>query len=221
MDQEEFDLMPEEAPEEDTLDPNNPDDAFAILERNYLKTVAEMEENHAAAKYLEEFNKLFDYLHNIREQGIYLSEQNKIISEELAVTDEQLQNNREMIKTDTKTITRLETDIEQSRKLIDNAHSREQHAQEIIDNLRKQIQALENEIELQNKMAAPSFFDENPQVAKQRAGIVREKDALKVEVAKLTEKLNNALMYQEELEQRTSVADLQVVAIGEEMEVCV
>lgn len=221
MDQEEFDLMPEEAPEEDTLDPNNPDDAFAILERNYLKTVAEMEENHAAAKYLEEFNKLFDYLHNIREQGIYLSEQNKIISEELAVTDEQLQNNREMIKTDTKTITRLETDIEQSRKLIDNAHSREQHAQEIIDNLRKQIQALENEIELQNKMAAPSFFDENPQVAKQRAGIAREKDALKIEVAKLTEKLNNALMYQEELEQRTSVADLQVVAIGEEMEVCV
>lgn len=47
----------------------------------------------------------------------------------------------------------------------------------------------------------------------------RERDKLVSEVAKLTEKLNNALNYQEELERRTSQADLKINEFAEQIEV--
>lgn len=50
------------------------------------------------------------------------------------------------------TITDLKTQIEHAWKLADAAHAREQAAQEAIDNLRKQIDSLNAEIEFRNKM---------------------------------------------------------------------
>ena len=55
--------------------------------------------------------------------------------------------------------------------------------------------------------------------SKHADALQRERDKLLSEIAKITEKLNNALIYQEELERRTSVTDLKMAEIGEQLEV--
>lgn len=50
------------------------------------------------------------------------------------------------------TIDTLKTEIDKAWKLADAAHAREQLAQEIIDNLRAQVENLNAEIDFKNKM---------------------------------------------------------------------
>lgn len=53
---------------------------------------------------------------------------------------------------DQKTIEELRKQIQHAWTLTDSAHNREQIAQEIIDNLRKQVENLNAEIEFKNRM---------------------------------------------------------------------
>lgn len=61
-----------------------------------------------------------------------------------------------LAETDANTIDELKNQIQQTWKLADGAHYREQVAQETIDNLRKQNADLEAELELKNKLAQES-----------------------------------------------------------------
>ncbi|KAH0817843.1 hypothetical protein GEV33_004948 [Tenebrio molitor] len=71
MDESDFSEGNEEGEEaqEEVLDPDNPEHAFAILERNFNKTVAEIEQNPEAAHFSEDFHKLFEHLYTARRQG--------------------------------------------------------------------------------------------------------------------------------------------------------
>lgn len=53
---------------------------------------------------------------------------------------------------DKRTIDNLKSQIEKAWRLADEAHAREQLAQEIIDNLRRQVENLNKEIEFNRKM---------------------------------------------------------------------
>lgn len=53
---------------------------------------------------------------------------------------------------DKKTIDNLKDQIQHAWRLADEAHAREQLAQEIIDNLRRQVENLNKEIEFNRKM---------------------------------------------------------------------
>ena len=59
---------------------------------------------------------------------------------------------KQLAKTDNKTIHELKDQIKYAWKMCDAAHAREQAAQEVIDNLRKQIDGLNAEIDFKNKM---------------------------------------------------------------------
>lgn len=58
--------------------------------------------------------------------------------------------------TDANTIEELKEQIQQTWKMADAAHYREQVAQETIDNLRKQNAELSAELDLKNKLAQES-----------------------------------------------------------------
>lgn len=66
-----------------------------------------------------------------------------LLAEELAIKDKE-------------TIDELKHNIIHVCRLADAAHFREQAGQEIIDNLRKDIEVLNAEIEFKNKLAADS-----------------------------------------------------------------
>lgn len=71
---------------------------------------------------------------------------------EIQVKEEKLRIAIQMTEEDHKTIEELKDEIQHAWNLTDTAHGREQIAQEIIDNLRKQVENLNAEIEFKNRM---------------------------------------------------------------------
>ncbi|KAI4460742.1 cilia and flagella-associated protein 58-related [Holotrichia oblita] len=201
---------------EEELDPENPQHAFAILERDYTKTVSEIEQNPDLVQYAEEFTKIFEALYKCHENELNLKDRCEELEAKIQEQENLLDAAKQGAKADGKIINDLKDQIQNTWKMADAAHAREQTAQEIIDNLRKNIDSLNAEIDFKNKMGQDN--EELGALSKHKEGLQRERDKLVSEVAKLTEKLNNALSYQEELERRTSQADLKINEFAEQIE---
>ncbi|XP_068899538.1 cilia- and flagella-associated protein 58-like isoform X1 [Tenebrio molitor] len=219
MDESDFSEGNEEGEEaqEEVLDPDNPEHAFAILERNFNKTVAEIEQNPEAAHFSEDFHKLFEHLYTSNQKCKELEDKQKKLSKELDDKGAVIDVANRLADLDKGTITDLKTQIEHAWKLADAAHAREQAAQEAIDNLRKQIDSLNAEIEFRNKMGEDTS-EEMGQLSKHKEGLERENEKLLGEVTHLTQKLTNALEYQNELERKTSLGDLKINELAGQLE---
>ncbi|KAH1017841.1 cilia- and flagella-associated protein 58 [Dendroctonus ponderosae] len=205
-----------ESGQEDELDPNNPDHAFALIERDYNKTVAEIEQNLEAAQFADDFNRLFEAYFNTYNKQRDAEQTNAEYEKSLNMKKSQLELALKLADEDKETIDTLKTEIDKAWKLADAAHAREQLAQEIIDNLRAQVENLNAEIEFKNKMNQDS--DDVGELSKHKDGLERERDKLINEVTQLTTKLNNAVNYQEELEKKNSEADLRINEIAGQLE---
>ncbi|KAK5644587.1 hypothetical protein RI129_005887 [Pyrocoelia pectoralis] len=217
MDLNDFDDFAEDEEQvEEQLDPNNPDHAFIILEREFTKTIADIEQNSQAAQYAEEFNKLFEALYTNNEIRKQLIERCAELEQQLAEGTEKLMLATKVAESDAEVITNLKGKIEYSWRMTDAAHEREQQAQETIDNLRNQINALTAELDLKNKMSSED--DEGGQQNKNQESFEREKEKLLGEVAQLQVKLANAIGYQEELERKNSQADLKLIDLSSQLQ---
>lgn len=113
-----------------------------------------MEQNPTAAQYAEEFTNLFDALYKSHEKETLLNERCKNVEYELDNNMRKLESAIKLTETDQMVIDDLKDQIQKAWKMADAAHAREQTAQEIIENLRKQVESLNTEIELRNKFAA-------------------------------------------------------------------
>lgn len=196
--------------------------------------MAEIEQNPAIASYSDDFNKIFEALYATNETKKELTERCARLEEALAEGTEKLAEAAAIAENDGATIAELLATIERSRRMTDGAHEREQQAQEVMDNLRKQIAALTAEIDFKNKMGSddadewvflflfwksPNLIFSGGQASKQQEGLQREKERLMTEVAQLQQKLANALGYQEELERKNSMADIKINEIAVQLEV--
>lgn len=112
-----------------------------------------MEQDPTASLYAEDFAKLFEHLFMSHTKENELKQQCEELETKLQETNNQLELATKLAETDASTIDDLKGQIQQSWKMADTAHYREQMAQEIIDNLRKQIQDLAAELELKNTTA--------------------------------------------------------------------
>ncbi|KAK9886136.1 hypothetical protein WA026_014923 [Henosepilachna vigintioctopunctata] len=219
MDEDEFSYIDdgEARQQEEILDPNDPEQAFAILERNFNKVLSEMEQQPGAAQYAEEFTNLFDALYKSHEKELRLNETCQNMDYELEVNMRKLESAIKLTETDQLVIDDLKDQIQKAWKMADAAHAREQTAQEIIENLRKQVESLDAEIDIRNKWAAEQAEDTGV-MSKKKEGLQREKERLQAEVVQLTQKLQNALSYQEELEHKNSAADLKLNELNGQVE---
>ncbi|XP_045475100.1 cilia- and flagella-associated protein 58-like [Harmonia axyridis] len=203
--------------DESSPDPEDPEYAFVILERKFNKVVSEMEQNPAAAQYAEEFTNLFDALYKSHEKESMLNERCQNVEYELEIKMRKLESAIKLTETDQMVIDDLKDQIQKAWKMADAAHAREQTAQEIIENLRKQVESLNTEIELRNKFAAEQAEDTGV-MGKKKEGLQREKERLQGEVIQLSQKLQNALGYQEELEHKNSAADIKLNELTTQVE---
>lgn len=194
---------------EDILDPNDPEQAFTIIERNFNKTMADLEQNPNAAKYAEDFATLFEAFYKTHEKERTLAEKFQAMEYDFDNTARKLDSALKLADTDQAIIDDLKEQIQKAWRMSDAAHAREQAAQEVIENLRKQVETLSAEIELKNKFSQDNE-EQVGQMTKKKEGLQREKDRLAGEVIQLTQKLQNALGYQEELEHKNSSADLKI-----------
>ncbi|XP_060527691.1 cilia- and flagella-associated protein 58-like [Cylas formicarius] len=217
MDESDFsDDIDEGEEQEEILDPNNPEHAFAIIERDYNKTVTEIEQSAETSQYADDFTKLFEAFYQTFTKQREAEQRNSYYEREIETKNNQLQAALKLAEEDKKTIDQLKDEIDKTWKLADAAHLREQLAQEIIDNLRSQVENLNAEIEFKNKMSQDT--DEVGGLSKHKDGLERERDKLVNEVTQLTTKLTNAISYQEELEKKNSEADLRINEISGQLE---
>ncbi|XP_066139447.1 cilia- and flagella-associated protein 58-like [Euwallacea fornicatus] len=197
-----------ESRQEDVLDPNNPEHAFTIIERNYTKTVADIEQIPEAAKFADDFNKLFEAFFDTYTKKREADQANASYEKKLNENTMQLEAACKLVEEEKITIDILKVEVDKAWKLADTAHVREQLAQEVIDNLTTQVENLNAEIELKNKMNQDA--DEVGELSKHKDGLERERDRLLNEVTQLNTKLNDAINYQKELEKKKSEADLRI-----------
>nr|XP_023014333.1 cilia- and flagella-associated protein 58-like [Leptinotarsa decemlineata] len=218
MDESDFSEGNEEGDEgkEETLDPENPDHFFPIIERKFNKTLAEMEQNPEAAQFADDYNNLFENFYQTYTKKQDLEQKTENLASEIENKNNKVSIMSKIVEEDAKTIKELKIQINEAWKLADSAHAREQLAQEIIDNLRKQVENLNAEIEFKNKMNQDT--DEVGELSKHKDGLERERDRLINEVTQLNTKLQNALGYQEELERKNSEADMRINEISGQIE---
>ncbi|CAG9771320.1 unnamed protein product [Ceutorhynchus assimilis] len=201
---------------DEVLDPDNPEHAFAIIEKNYMKTIIELENRKDAAQFADDFNKLFDAYYNTYIIHKETETQYDCLEKDLDEKRAKLEVAIKVTEADKTTIHTLKVEIEKAWELADAAHAREQLAQEIIDNLRAQVENLNAEIEFKNKMNQDT--DDVGDLSKHKDGLERERDKLMNEVTQLTTKLVNAIGYQEELEKKTSMADIKINELTNQLE---
>lgn len=103
-------------------------------------------------QYAEEFTKIFEALYKTHESELNLKDKCEELDGKIQEHENQLDVAKQLAKTDARVINDLKEQIQNAWKMADSAHAREQTAQEIIDNLRKQIDSLNAEIDFKNKM---------------------------------------------------------------------
>lgn len=115
--------------------------------------MSEIEQNAEAAQFADDFNQLFEAFFQAYTKQKEAEETNAKYESELSAKKSQLEVAVKLAEEDKTTIDTLKEEIEKAWKLADSAHAREQLAQEIIDNLRAQVESLNAEIEFKNKMS--------------------------------------------------------------------
>ncbi|KAG5863288.1 hypothetical protein JTB14_010553 [Gonioctena quinquepunctata] len=200
----------------DALDPNNPDHFFPIMEKQFNTTLAAIEQNPEASQFADDYNKLFESFYQTYTKKEELEDKTIEMSQEIDEKSNSVAILTKIAEEDAKTIEELKNQVNEAWKLADGAHAREQVAQEIIDNLRRQVENLNAEIEFKNKMNQDT--EEVGELSKHKDGLERERDRLINEVTQLNTKLQNALGYQEELERKNSQADMRINEICGQLE---
>lgn len=117
-----------------------------------MQVLNEMEQNPEAAPFADEYNKLFEaFYHSYTKQKELEGKKNEM-ERDIENNNVKLEVAIHITEEDQKTIEKLKKQIQHAWTLTDTAHGREQLAQEIIDNLRKQVENLNAEIEFKNRM---------------------------------------------------------------------
>lgn len=111
-----------------------------------------LEQKPDAAPFAADFTKLFEAFYQAFTKQKELEDLTTDQLQDLQDKDSKLDLSRRMADDDKRTIDELKEQINHAWRLADDAHSREQAAQEIIDNLRRQVENLNKEIEFNKKL---------------------------------------------------------------------
>ncbi|CAK9796574.1 Cilia- and flagella-associated protein 58 [Anthophora plagiata] len=188
---------------------------FCDLEKDYEKVLNQMKTNEALAPFMQEYTTLFETLYNTIKTEKELTEKCNSLQMEVIQHEEKTSELRRTILNSNEEIERLKHEVINAMKRADAAHTREQNAQDIIENMRLNVQQLSQEIAQKNRQLAA---EEDTSVSKQKENLIQEKEKLMSEVDTLKQRLKNMSLYTEELEKRTSVIGNQVDEMQEHLD---
>ncbi|XP_051176631.1 cilia- and flagella-associated protein 58-like isoform X2 [Leptopilina boulardi] len=187
---------------------------FCTLEQDYAKLIKEMKNNEALAPYEEEYTRLFESLYKAHRNENELTEKCKLLQEEVMQYVEKIDELETNLETNEQTIAKLKHEITNSMKLADAAHSREQNAQEIIENLRGALKKFKQELNQKDKLASEQVTLMN----KQKEGLGSDRDKFIGEIETLRERLKATTKYNSELEIRSAELENQRTEIQENLD---
>ncbi|CAK9800095.1 Cilia- and flagella-associated protein 58 [Anthophora quadrimaculata] len=188
---------------------------FCDLEKDYEKVLSQMKTNEALAPFMQEYTTLFETLYNTIKTEKELTEKCNSLQMEVLQHEEKVSELNRTILNSNEEIERLKHEVINAMKRADAAHTREQNAQDIIENMRLNVQQLSQEIAQKNRQLAA---EEDTSVSKQKENLIQEKEKLMSEVDTLKQRLKNMSLYTEELEKRTSVIGNQMDEMQEHLD---
>ncbi|KOC62419.1 Coiled-coil domain-containing protein 147 [Habropoda laboriosa] len=174
-----------------------------------------MKNNEALAPFMHEYTTLFESLYKTIKTEKELTEKCNSLQVEVIQHEEKVSELRRTVTNDNEEIERLKHEVINAMKRADAAHTREQNAQDIIENMRLNVQQLSQEIAQKNRQLAAG---EDTSVSKQKESLIQEKEKLMSEVDTLKQRLKNMSLYTEELEKRTSVIGNQMDEMQEHLD---
>lgn len=119
-----------------------------------MQTINEIEQDPQMSNYADDFNKMMEVLFATHEKERQSSDKCTELEGKLNENEDKLSLAEKIRESDQSYMKELKDQIQMAWKLADAAHAREQVAQEMIDNLRKQINSLTAELDFKNKMGA-------------------------------------------------------------------
>ncbi|XP_014470458.1 PREDICTED: cilia- and flagella-associated protein 58-like [Dinoponera quadriceps] len=177
---------------------------FCNLEKDYARITSEMKTNEALAAYESEYARLYESLYKAHRNEKELSEQCTSLKDEITNNTYKMYELKKTVEAHEDEIARLKQEVVNTTKLADAAHSREQNAQEVIENLRLNIVKLGQEIEQKDKQLAA---EKDVAISKQKEVLLKERDRLVGEMEAMRQRLKNVSAYTEELERKGSATD--------------
>ncbi|XP_033208535.1 cilia- and flagella-associated protein 58-like [Belonocnema kinseyi] len=187
---------------------------FCTLEQDFARIIKDMKSNETLAAYEAEYSRLFESLYKTHKNEDELSEKCRLLQEESMQYAERIEDLEKIVEVDEQNISKLKQEINNALKLADAAHSREQNAQETIENLRDAIKKLQQDISQKDKLAS----EQVTLVGKQKEGLVPERDKLTSEIETLRERVKATSKYNSELEKRVTKLETQVTETQENLD---
>ncbi|KAI4483156.1 hypothetical protein M0804_008211 [Polistes exclamans] len=189
---------------------------FCNLENDYARIMKEMKTNDALAVFEDDYRRLYEFLYKSHKNEKELTEKCSSLTNEIVENAKKINDLTTKTESDATEIARLKQEIEKALKLADAAHTREQNAQEVIDNLRLNITKLMHEIEVKNKQLAG---EDESGISQQREGLLREREKLLGEMETLKERLKNMSQYTNELETKNITAEQKIIEMQETLDI--
>lgn len=112
-----------------------------------------LQENDDLSDVKDGYTKLFNTFEDLYTNEKELTEKNDMLTGQVNWAIEELDAYRKSTEADALTIKELKEQLKRAKHLTDDAHAREQQAQEIIENMRQQIVKLNTELELKSRLA--------------------------------------------------------------------
>ncbi|XP_036140535.1 cilia- and flagella-associated protein 58 isoform X2 [Monomorium pharaonis] len=172
----------------------------------------EMSINEALAPFEAEYTRLYEFLYKAHRNEKELLGQCTLFKNEIIDNTYKTNELKRTLEAYEYEIARLKEEVTKTTKLADAAHTREQNAQEVIENLRLNIEKLSLEIEQKNKQLTA---EKDTTVSTKKENLLKEKEILIGEIETMRQRMKNMSLYTEDLEKKSSEADQRMTEMQE------
>ncbi|XP_052752847.1 cilia- and flagella-associated protein 58-like [Galleria mellonella] len=185
-------------------------------EKEFEKVLEEMREVETLKLYSDVYTKLYDSYYKMKEENVAHIHEIDTLNNKLKRFDDTVSDYMAEITDCHKTIEKLRADIDEARALADAMHARELISVESLETMKRTVSRLEKELDARKRAGdedagATSAVKEKEKFEKEKARLQGELDGVK-------QRLSNALNYVEELENRNTAADENIVKLEEQLE---
>jgi translation initiation factor 2B subunit (eIF-2B alpha/beta/delta family) len=103
-------------------------------------------EEEGKTTFAEEYHRIFEAFYKAYVHEKELVKENEILQTQVEISIDKVSIAGKLATADKEMIDRLKNEIYQARKMVDSSHAREENSQQVIENLKQQINQLNAEI---------------------------------------------------------------------------
>jgi hypothetical protein len=103
-------------------------------------------EEEGKRTFAQEYNRIFEAFHKAYVHEKELVKENEMLQTQVEINADKASIAGKLAAADKQMIDQLKNEINQARRMVDSSHAREENSQQVIENLKLQINQLNSEI---------------------------------------------------------------------------